>query len=219
MIRPWIFNSPIWTGRRSSVHSAVPGDLKKKDGRYWVPIIALYSGMRAGEIIQLLRSDVQSENGIWYFDVTSDANGEDDGHKTLKTSSSYRRVPIHRTIIGLGFLDWIEQFPKGRIFADLPMGSDGTYSQLFSKFWGRYGKACGFYGKQFVFHSFRHNFVDALHEAHIEDSICHQLCGHVETSAHAGYGKGVSLKRLKTEIDKVAYPELDLSHLSGSEWS
>ena len=107
----------------------MPGDLRLKDGRYWVPVIALYAGMRSGEIIQLLKSDIRTEDGVTYFDISKWEEEEAEEIKNLKTGSSYRRVPIHSAILALGFLDYVASRSKGRIFPDLKLGSDGTYSQ------------------------------------------------------------------------------------------
>jgi integrase len=59
-----IFNSPIYTGRKSQGCRHKPGSHLIRDGYFWVPIIALFSGMRLGEILQLLKSDVKEESGI-----------------------------------------------------------------------------------------------------------------------------------------------------------
>ena len=71
---------------------------------YWIPIIALYTGMRLEEIGQLLVSDIKCKNSIWYFDVNS---SED---KQLKNKSSVRRVPIHYDLIELEFIKYMKEF-------------------------------------------------------------------------------------------------------------
>jgi integrase len=91
-----IIKSPLYTGHKSADCRYKLGTLVIRDGYFWVPLIALYSGMRLGEIIQLQRADVKAESGVWYFDVN-----KGDG-KTLKTASSKRKVPIHRALIELG---------------------------------------------------------------------------------------------------------------------
>lgn len=214
-----IFNTPIYTGRRSVTHSGVPGDLLLKDGRYWVPVIALYAGMRSSEIIQLLASDICTEDGIAYFDISKGDDATEDAIKSIKTGSSYRKVPIHSAILNLGFLDYVADRGSGRLFPDLKLGTDGTYSQPWSKFWGNLGKKWEFGTSLHVFHSFRHNFVDALHDANVTDAIAMQLCGHADDAAHWSYGKGASMSRLKEEIEKVEYNGLDLSHLKKGAWS
>lgn len=209
-----IFKTPIYTGRQSVAHSGMPGDLLLKDGRYWVPVIALYAGMRSGEIIQLLKSDIRTEDGITYFDISKTEKDPDEETKSIKTGSSYRRVPIHTAILNLGFLDFVSACDDGRLFPDLHMGSDGTYSQPWSKFWYNLGKKWDFRTPLHVFHSFRHNFIDALHEANITDAITFQISGHVGDGAHWSYGKGVSIGRLKEEIDKASFPVA----IPGSDW-
>jgi integrase len=89
--------------------------------------------MRLGEIIQLQKSDVKNENGIWYFDVNA-AEG-----KSLKTASSKRRVPIHCTLLDLGLVDHVKSGQRsGRIFPEIKIGADGYHSHHFSKWWGRF---------------------------------------------------------------------------------
>lgn len=213
-----IFKTPIYTGRQSVTRSGVPGDLLLKDGRYWVPVIALYAGMRSSEIIQLLKSDIRTEDGIAYFDIAKWEDEPEEEIKNIKTGSSYRKVPIHSVILDLGFLDYVASRSSGRLFPDLKLGSDGTYSQPWSKFWYNLGNKWKFRTPLQVFHSFRHNFVDALHDANVTDAIAMQLCGHADDAAHWGYGKGASMSRLKEEIEKVKYSGLDLSHATGSGW-
>jgi len=213
-----IFKTPIYTGRQSVAHSGMPGDLLLKDGRYWVPVIALYAGMRSSEIIQLLKSDIRTEDGIAYFDISKWEYEPDEEIKNIKTGSSYRKVPIHSVILDLGFLAYVASRGSGRLFPDLKLGSDGTYSQPWSKFWYNLGNKWEFRTPLQVFHSFRHNFVDALHDANVTDAIAMQLCGHAEDAAHWGYGKGASMSRLKEEIEKVKYSGLDLGHATGFGW-
>ncbi|EBA13082.1 putative integrase/resolvase recombinase protein [Roseobacter sp. CCS2] len=213
-----IFQTPIYTGRKNIVKAGTPGELRIKDGRYWVPLIALYAGLRAGEIIQLLHDDIRQDSGIWYFDISKFEKDDEEQIKNLKTGSSYRRVPIHSALLDLGFLEFVALRKSGRLFNELPRGSDGTYSQPWSKFWYNLGNRWNFRTTLHVFHSFRHNFVDALHEANVTDAVAMQLCGHTNDDAHWGYGKGASIARLKEEIEKVEYAGLNLGHATGPGW-
>jgi integrase len=203
-----IIKSPLYTGHLSEACRHKPGQLLVRDGHFWVPLIALFSGMRLGEILQLVKSDVKEENGIWYFDVTK---GEG---KSLKTASSKRRVPIHRTLLDLGLLDHVKPAqPSGRIFPEIKKGADGYHSHDFSKWWGRYAKQVGFKSARTVFHSFRHNFMDALRAAELPDYINKALAGHADKSVHGQYGGGEKLSQLKKAIDQVSYP-VDVSALA-----
>jgi integrase len=203
-----VFKSPIYTGQESETCRHKPGSLLIRDGYYWVPLIALFSGMRLGEILQLMKSDVKEENAVWYFDVSK---GEG---KSLKTASSKRRVPIHRTLLDLGLVDHVKSGQaSGRIFPEIKKGADGYHSHHFSKWWGRYAKQIGFKSPRTAFHSFRHNFADALRAADLPEYINKALVGHADKSVHGHYGGGAVLSQLKAAIDKVSYAGAGLSLL------
>ena len=61
--------------------------------RFWVPLIALFSGMRMNEICQLDVSDIRCVDGVDCFVITSRSNGGG-ADKKVKTSTSERFVPI-----------------------------------------------------------------------------------------------------------------------------
>jgi integrase len=214
-----VFACPIYTGRRSFSHYNMPGDIRRKDYLFWVPLIALFTGMRAGEILQLTRTDIKSDAGITYFDINKWEDVQDQIDKSLKTEASERRVPVHSTVLDMGFLDYVMVQPKGRIFAKVKRGTDGTYTQNYSKQWRMTAQKGGFYTPQTVFHSFRHNFVDACRDAKVPENIAMQIVGHKDTKTHGGYGSGASLPVLKAEIERVIYCGLDLTHLNGKDWS
>lgn len=202
-----IFASPLYVGHKSEDCRHKPGSVRVRDGYFWLPLIALFTGMRLGEIVQLLGSDVKKENGIWYFDVNKSEG------KSLKTASSKRRLPIHPALIQLGLLKYVQAGPSsGRIFAEIKIGADGYPSHNFSKWWGRYAARVGFKSHRTAFHSFRHNFLDALHATGSAEYLNKALMGHVDKSVHGGYGSGASLVMLKAAVDAVAYA-LDLSAL------
>lgn len=67
-----------------------------KPERYWVPLIAMYSGLRLDEICQLHISDLRLVDDVWCFDINNC------GAKKLKTVSSRRVIPIHPQLIKMG---------------------------------------------------------------------------------------------------------------------
>jgi len=69
-------------------------DNHRKCYQFWIPIIALFSGMRQDEIAQLHLEDIrQDEEGIWLIDVNNR------GDKKVKTKSARRLIPIHPFIV------------------------------------------------------------------------------------------------------------------------
>ncbi len=213
-----VFTCPIYLGRKSLSHFNMSGELLRKDYRFWVPLVALFAGMRAGEILQLTKSDIKTEADIVYFDINKWEDVQDVVDKSLKTEASERRVPIHSTLLNLGFLNYVTAQPKGRIFAKAKLGSDGTFTQYYSKQWRVTAQKSGFYTPQTVFHSFRYSFVDACRNAKVPENIAMQMVGHKDAKTHGGYGSGASLAVLKDEIERVSYIGLDLSHLNGKGW-
>ena len=207
-----LFSSPVYTGCKSASRRSAKGQHVIRDGKFWIPLIALYSGMRLGEIVQLLVGDIKSEHGVAYFDI---CRGEGE-KKQIKTASSMRRVPIHKMLIELGLSEYVAAArasrPKERLFEDIKPGVSGDFSHNFSKWFGRYLCDIGAKTPKTAFHSFRHNFKDALVAVGVPESHARTLMGHADGGVHGLYGTVVPIKLLNTELQKIHYP-LELSHL------
>lgn len=207
-----IFDAPLYTGCKSLHFWSEPGELVPKDaGIYWVPLISLLSGARAGEIIQLYVHDVKEEEGIWYFDINK---VELDKH--VKNPSSWRKIPIHRTLIDIGLLEHVETRRaqrQRRLFPDLKLGKDGYYSSPFSKHFSRFLKNVGVKTRKNAFHSFRHSFEDACRNSSIPWDVMNAFQGHAQPGQSGRYGHGFDLEVLAEEMRKLQYKGLDLSHL------
>ena len=124
---------------------------RRRADYFWPPIIAVYTGMRMGEIMTLRRKDIkctpdmmdyyveskkksrhtEQESGIYYIDLTSIVE------KRLKDNggASHRPIPIHPFLIEIGFLDYVARFsPEDFIFrGGLMLNSkrNGEYSTQF----------------------------------------------------------------------------------------
>lgn len=125
-----------------------------RSSEYWIPLIAIFTGARQAEIIQLNVTDVRKESDIWVFDIN------DDNDKSVKTESGKRLVPIHSTLINLGFLDFITQRKKSsdRLFPEELRATNGKFSN-YSKRFNTYRNKQGVItpdNKRLDFHSFRH---------------------------------------------------------------
>lgn len=210
-----IFSAPVYTGCKSAREWLSPGALVRRDaGIFWVPLLGLFTGARLGEIIQLYTADIGEQDGIRYFDIN--ANGDD---KRLKNPNARRRIPVHRTLIDLGFLEHVEERRrKGekRLFPDLEMGADGYYSSPFSKRFGRFLGAVGVKRRTNAFHSFRHSFEDACRASGVSKEVMDALQGHGERGMSARYGSGFGLETLNDAITELHYRDLDLTHLHGA---
>ncbi len=214
-----IFNAPIYRGCVDDEwHYAMPGPNRPRRARYWIPLIALHSGMRLNEICQLDVADVQNIDSVLCFLVRPDpVTG---GRKRLKTKTSERIVPVHPALLSFGFAAYIESRrhqQSQKLFPELRASATGYFSDAFSKWFRRFLAASGAEAPRTCFHSFRHCFRDALRRARVEHEVGLALGGWANATSKDGvsaaYGAGFSSTRLYEAISEVAYPDIDLAHL------
>jgi integrase len=216
-----IFHSPLFTGCIDDERGyAVEGPARPRRARFWVPLIALFSGLRMNEICQLEVSDIQHTDGIACFKVAAGLN-EAGQEKRVKTTASERLVPVHDELIRFGFLAFVEvQRLRGEasLFPDLPIGHLGYRSTSLSKWFSRFLVSAKADAPLTCFHSFRHNFRDGLREAKVDRERSLILGGWTtdgKSSAVAdNYGSGYPVKVLAEALNSVRFPLLDLNHLS-----
>ncbi len=209
-----IFGTPVFTAGERPIGG-------RGDAAYWLPLLALFTGARLGELTSLRASDVTRHPlvGCVCIHITTDAKAG----KRLKNRHSERVVPIHPQLIELGFLEYVTAQSKSRganawLFPLVAPGTTGT--KTWSKWFGRYIRAHGVIDPAKVFHSFRHNFIDALRAAGVAEEINNALAGHSDGSVHAAYGAKEIARRFRTQLNeavkKVTYEGLDhLTQLIG----
>ena len=181
--------------------------------RYWIPLIALYSGMRLNEICQLYLDDIKVSKGVWYFDISDERK---DQH--IKNSQSKRLVPIHSKLLELGIIEYankVKEFKvnnkhQDRLFYQLNYSVKNHYIQAISQWFGRYLKKIGIDSRSKVFHSFRHTVKPYLRDAGISKEYQNLLCGWIgDDEGERTYGGNVSIKKLYSELSKLKYPFLN----------
>ncbi|HEY8006091.1 MAG TPA: site-specific integrase [Methylocella sp.] len=196
-----ILNAPLFQGCRDDArHWKKPGNLKPKGTRFWVIMLALFTGARGNEILQLTEDDIECIGGIHAIHI----------RKQVKKPASRRTIPIHSELIRLGFLDYVADAqkrytPKTRIFPDVKISKSGYYSDYFGIWFALFKKSVGITDPQKSFHSFRHSFEDAAKEANISQSRIDALLGHKEHGMAGVYGSGFQLSTLAAEMEKIHY--------------
>jgi integrase len=217
-----IFDAPLYQGcQDDEAGYARPGPNHPKRGRFWVPLIGLFSGMRLNEICQLDVADVCLIDGTACFVITADGqSGTTD--KRLKTENAERLMPVHPTLINIGLLDYVAMHRAscgGKLFPELSMACTGYYSDTFSKWFANFLNKAGAKAPRTSFHSFRHNFRDAIREAKVEKEIAYALGGwagdgpNAESLTAESYGRGFNVKTLSEAVSRVHYPGLELGHV------
>ena len=215
-----IFNAPLYRGCQDGDRGyAKPGNQRPKNARFWVPLIALHTGMRLNEITQLDVADIREIESVRCFAI-SEASLVGSNDKILKTQGSERLVPIHENLIDCGFLAYVEQQRRERkvkLFEEIDPGVGGKRAVAFSKWFTQFARACGAYQPRTSFHSFRHNFRDELRAARIDHDIAMVLGGWATgsnaRSASENYGSGHRIAALSEAISKLKFSDIDLTHI------
>jgi integrase len=129
-----------------------------------------------------------------------------------KTSASERTIPIHPRIIELGFMKYLKGFerkPHSKLFPDIPTGTTGYRSDTFSKNFRRFLRFIEADADRTSFHSFRHNFRDALRECNVRHEIAMLLGGWSDRSRSLAtqmfYGRGITMKTILKELRAVNF--------------
>jgi integrase len=136
-----IFNAPLYV--------AAEADIEKRTGRFWVPLLSLWTGMRLNECVQL-RTD----------------------------SERFVPIHSELTKIGfLTYVVKMKRAGAVRLFPELPKGKRGYYSDPFQKWFSRFLVSIGAKTPKTSFHSFRHCYRDALREADMSTERVRALGG------------------------------------------
>ena len=170
---------------------------------YWIGILGLHHGTRLQETSQLYISDIYPLNKIWVIDIND--NTKD---KKLKTPNSKRIIPLHQTLIDLGFLDYLhilEQNGKERLFHELTLGRDG-YTKNPSRFFNDYLRELDIKkdSAKYDFHCLRHNCNNALIQKDVNVEHRNDYLGWSQTGmSKSVYGKPFEPSILKKRCSNV----------------
>lgn len=221
-----IFSAPVFTGCKDDERGyATPGSKIIKRSRYWLPLIALFTGMRMGEILQLRASHVRcSPKGNHFFYLTDGLGEDEDGGEAigmdLKTFNSRREVPIHSMLLKAGFLNFVNERGKRgdcELFPDVPAAaSDGKKSSTFSKRFSRFLEKAGIKpdGNGNCFHMFRHTLRDAIRNCLIPEEIADAVQGWArDQDVGRNYGSGFEVDAIAEVWERLNYPGFDCGHL------
>ncbi|OWQ97478.1 integrase [Sphingopyxis bauzanensis] len=205
-----LFSSPVWTGCQSANRRSKPGSVILRDEKFWLPLIAVFSGMRQEEICQLRLTDVRQVESIWIFDLNMRTGQQ------LKNANAIRQVPVHAELIRLGFLTYADEqrkVGKDLLFANLqPGGADDRLGHNYSKWFSRYRRETGLFVPGRDFHSFRHSATTFMSRASVQHSVIDAVTGHATAGETARYDKGLTVSNLKEAIDTIEIG-VDLSRL------
>jgi integrase len=190
-----------------------------RPGRYWLPLIALFTGMRLAEIGGLRVMDAAQMDGVLAMRVRPHAK------RSIKNSESRRDVPVPSALMGLGFAAFVKHRragakPEDLLFPDVTTNANGKVGAKLGEWFAGHLKAEGITGTKLGMHSFRHAFEDRLKAAGVSGSSEAQaVSGRSIRGSQSIYGRagaaggGFPLASLLAVLECVTYPDLDLRHL------
>jgi integrase len=201
----------------------------KQGWRFWLPLLCLLLGLRPNEAAQLHVTDLKrTEKGTWYLEIepTADEDEEVNGAaKTLKTTTSRRKVPLHPELIKIGFVQFVEQHKKAkegpRLFRDLKpdtYGNCATYA--LKRFREVYlPEAIKMESRQ-SFYSFRHSWRDALRRIDAQPATLQALGAWSQGKLTSDdYGDKADPDYQVQFVEKISFEGLDLSSLHQNDMS
>jgi len=187
--------------------SAKPNVVKYQNPFYWSFLIGIFSGMRTNETAQLRIEDIIKKENVWMISID-----ETEG-KSVKTTSSIRKVPVHPTLISLGFIDYVKIIKsKGvdRVFPELTKQRDGYSTKISQHYNEKFLPSIGVWKRQVkVLYSTRHTFINRCYKKGVDRDIIKSIVGHEPDFTMDVYGGNpFTTKQLYQGISKVSYSNI-----------
>jgi len=214
------FNTPLFIGCEGEEDIRklmTPGPVQVRNWRFWAPLLAVFTGARQSELLQLELIDIRRADGVDYIYITDEGT---DPAKRIKSRLARRSIPIHSRLLDLGFLTYVEALRQNgatRLFPEVQRNAKGDFNHAqreLNKAIKRMKFPPDEKGRERVFHSFRHNVIDELrrHRAPHEFQL---LIGHAPSGTTRGYGvrEDLGLKKRHEIIEAIRYAGLDLSRI------
>ncbi|HDW2397691.1 TPA: site-specific integrase [Enterobacter cloacae] len=205
--QPWFVAGTVERNAQGRFHQYCPF-------HYWAPLLGLMTGARVNEIAQLMLDDVLADDGVYYLNLESDSeNG-----KKLKNANSRRKIPVHSTLIKLGFIEYVDALKAAgydRLFPELKPHKTKGYGRPVSAWFNESllaGRLKLERDRSKSFHSFRHSVSTLLKEKDVSSELRGQLLGHVrgKTKTEVRYSKDLKPVHMVEVVEKIDFslPEI-----------
>ncbi|VTU29917.1 site-specific integrase [Variovorax sp. PBL-E5] len=163
---------------------------ERTDASRWLFPLLLHTGARLGEIAQLELADIREIDGVPAVEIHDRAT---EGHekRSVKTKAGLRVVPVHQSLIDLGFLAYVEEHKEAGerfLFPRFIQNGKRLPSDLAGQdFMKLREDAKVERDERFTAHSLRHNVRSALAAAGVNDQIIDKLVGHESGTVQGRY--------------------------------
>ncbi|PTM38223.1 phage integrase SAM-like domain-containing protein [Phreatobacter oligotrophus] len=175
----------------------------------WIPWLTALTGSRVATIANLRARDVQNVEGIWCLRITREAG-------PIKTAASERLVPIHPAILQRGFLAFVRDCGRERLFvegrrrgadpaATSPYNPARSTLRRLTQWLHDLELEIGREHRKDPNHAWRHWFKEQAFIAGIPEKIADAIVGHAHANASRRYG-AVSLEVMARNLEKIRPP-------------
>ncbi|UQR64305.1 site-specific integrase [Bradyrhizobium sp. C-145] len=161
-------------------------DARTAAAKKWAPLIACYTGCRIAEALQLRKEDIRKHSKHHVFDFNPDAG-------SIK-SGSYRLVPVHEHLIGLGLLRFVEESDEGPLFAK------GAYKRVLD-----FVRTVVTDKRVQPNHGWRHRLKTIARNLGLDHRIVDAIQGHAPRTAGEDYGD-VTVPAMARVIQAIPRP-------------
>lgn len=192
----------------------------KNIDRIWIILIAMYHGVRENEICQLQIDNIVAIDNIPCILITKERNSR----QSIKNKSSFRKFPIHETLLQLDFLEFVNsrRIERNKIVRRRKISSEikvkqrqlfptmtcakshDNYAKNFYNFYKDFNKNITNNPKR-SFHSLRHNFISALNNGTKVPHAVSYLVGHAFKTETSRNYTDPDFKILQKELSKLDY--------------
>lgn len=217
-----IFAYPWFTGCASATNIHKPGSHRLAGVHYWAPVVALFTGCRAGELGGLMLEEVRIDTKFPHLVI------RDNKFRTTKKHYQ-RKVPLLDQLMEAGFADFVSKAAargQTRLFEDWkapathadaehPAWSNGSMVRSFNQ--TLIPKALASHlrpgaRREVTFHSFRGAFkrLLTLQRYNIQTNYVHEVVGHEKFHLDARYIGEIPLEETYQAVRGCRYDGLEL---------
>lgn len=189
----------------------------KKASQFWLPLLGLYTGARIDEPASMLLQDIVKEGDIWSFYMSGD-DASDGG----KNDYAPRWLPIHPTLLALGFVEYVQMLKAEghtRLFPDIGEAARDGFGKRATTDFTAYRRSVSVGAIEVksrsvkTYHSFRSTVSTELEYAGVEGSTSRRLVGHEAKDVHGKvYLKHLDQRWLVPALAALSKLDYGLSH-------
>lgn len=193
-----LFRTPLYTGYLSPKRVLTEGSCHRREGHWWSGVLLMFTGLRAGELSQLLPEDFCFDDEVPHLKVRQ---LDDQGRKTksTKNEASIRDVPLAPPLIELGLAEFVQARAaitrRGRVFKEFRLGTKGRTSDGLTKFWSSYLRKFDLWKEGRSTHVWRHTVVACLRDNGVAEEDIAAFVGHATGTMTSRYGGAYPLSR------------------------